>query len=125
MPLLQDRVAQESSNPPPPHPGHTSVRRTGGTSISIFDSAQQESACRVLTMAYASQRRTIARAAIDPASYCWLSLCVLCIGVMMSFANAASTILALPYVHVGGSTVVWVTNTNPHNQNNHEKLAYV
>jgi len=64
-------------------------------------------------MAYASQRRTIARAAIDPASYCWLSLCVLCIGVMMSFANAASTILALPYVHVGGSTVVWVASSFP------------
>lgn len=45
----------------------------------------------------------------------WASLLVVCIGVMMAFVNASSTIGALASIqddlHVAGSTLVWVTSS--------------
>jgi DHA2 family multidrug resistance protein-like MFS transporter len=45
----------------------------------------------------------------------WPSLLVVCIGVMMAFVNASSTIGALASIqddlHVAGSTLVWVTSS--------------
>lgn len=45
----------------------------------------------------------------------WPSLFVVCLGVMMAFVNASSTIAALASIqddlHVAGSTLVWVTSS--------------
>lgn len=65
-----------------------------------------------LTMVSISQDRGTAAAPIVRNK--WPSLFVVCIGVMMTFINASSTIGALASIqddlHVSGSTLVWVTS---------------
>ncbi|MBM0126722.1 MFS transporter [Pimelobacter simplex] len=61
-----------------------------------------------------SQGESVAAASV-PGARRWPSLFVVCLGVMMAFINASSTIGALAYIqddlHVAGSTLVWVTSS--------------
>src|SRR4051794_21700482 len=74
-----------------------------------------KSAYKVLAMVQASQRDSSAHVVIDSARYRWPSLVVVCVGVMMAFVNASSTISALPFIQddlqVTGSTLVWITSS--------------
>ena len=64
-------------------------------------------------MAISSQH--LAASTTDVAARRWPSLFVVCLGVMMTFVNASSTIGALAAIqddlHVAGSTLVWVTSS--------------
>src|SRR5262249_16918397 len=70
-------------------------------------------ASKVLPMVSISQGQAGAPSKTAPESRRrWASLLVVCIGVMMVFVNASSTLSALPYIqdalHVSGSTLVWI-----------------